>query len=488
VGLILTWVTLCIACSSSPTSHLSARQVDLNQVDLSSLASIHGKYQNEESQLSQDWISCLEPLFNTTQSVNSASDAAHCYSLLNRPAQDNRPEFLNRGWLILKAEEHLRPSLKIQTNNQRHLGPINHALNRGAWTLSVTLLRLPPVSSRLHKSINTLPTRGTPNPLSDWSESTVDNFSISEWTMNGVHTQRRPLAPDTHLKDLPSPRVGQVMHLSLILTPPKITRGAWALHLPLWFKVPTLKRDFSLHIPKGLSLSYFGIKPQVLKNRGHSRLVRWKGYMLPSGEGGDIYLTTTSTWSALHTWLWKKLTPALMNYTKVMTQLLNTSSLEYFLHRRSPIDIHRWLRNTLVYSPNQSKPYEPLSIYTLLKQKFGDCKEFSALGHALLSLQGQTSFIALTSTKPIPPIAFHIPSIGWFDHVLLWVPSESALKLAQLNGVSTDKILDLGLTKHHWFDGTSPTLQPRIDARVAYVLISKDQGVWIPLEMKTVSP
>ena len=281
-GLIL------LACSSSPLNSPTETSLIPQSNDGLPLQAIIQSYGDQERHLNQEWIKCLQPLVLTRQIDQVADQTLFCRHLLSRATPEGRSIYLNRDWLILEAEEHLRPAQRVQAKVQGYKGPVRHPLHRGTWTLKIKIIRLPPLAKRNHKTKVTLNTKGAPPPLSAWSNATVDHATLSEWTIESLSTRQLSLKPHTLLRDLPSPRVGQMLSLELSQVAPEITEGAWALHHPLWFNAPIIKRSLSLHISKGVSLSYFGYQPQESRSMDHAQVVTWNSYLLPSGEGEDV--------------------------------------------------------------------------------------------------------------------------------------------------------------------------------------------------------
>ncbi|MAD61210.1 MAG: hypothetical protein CMH49_06855 [Myxococcales bacterium] len=461
-----------------------------------SLEEAYATHQDPPHQISKEWLKCLAPFFNKAsllarrdrrqvqrpQNIESEG-SEYCYSLLNRPGLERRPKFLNRDWLVINAREHMRPSLGIQSQIQRQIGPLKHSLNQGDWSLNITLIRLTPYQDQAQgvdkPQKGSLPKQHTPSPLKLWASAKVHRASLSEWTLDGIQDRPIPIDHDMMLSQLPTPRVGQVLHLELSQKAPKILRGAWAWHHQLWLNSPALQRSFTFNAPRAIKLSYFGDPAQSEENESYGHLLRWQRYFQASGEGGDLYISTMDTWSKLHNWLWKRFQYASQQYEKGLIQRLNASRFKYFLYPRNPRDIHRWLRQYFKYEPQSKTPYDPMPIADFLRSRQGDCKEFSTLAQVLLKLQGHHTFLALSSSTPIPRYALRTPSIGWFNHVLLWRPSEEALRLAELSADS-QSVVSLGLTQHRWFDPTSP-IPDLAPTGLAYVLLGPQRGAWISI-------
>ena len=489
--------TFCVACSSSSSSKLKNVKAkkrlpkvgELPPPDIATWLDIRQTNGNlstsQKPRLPTEWVECLQPLMSTLISPQDIDDhiqiSTKCRSLLTRPTEEGRPVFLNRDWLLLNAEEYLRPSVSLQAKIQHHLGPINHSLNQGSWTLKVSLLRLPADRKLQPYNKSTLEMRGVPAPLLSWTQARVTKATLSEWGTQSLESEQLPINQEMILNHLPSPRVGQVIHLTLSKKPPIIQRGGWALHHPLWFSVPSLRQSLVLALPARLHINQFGPLPQQKSILSHEVRRRWTSHFSPAGEGDTLYLTSMVSWAKVHKWFWLKLEPSLKEYQRVVQQKLSQSGFSFFLNKRNPFEIYQWIKQHFLYMPNHSQPYEPLPVMTFLKNRRGDCKEFTMLGHALLMTQGEDSYLALTSSKPIPSIAIDIPSVGWFDHIFLWQPSPTALKLARLAINSGLKILDPGLAQYTWFDSTAPYLKSSLSTNWAYVLLNESQGIWVPI-------
>lgn len=485
------------ACSSSLPSIKPISTQTLSQ-NFNSLEAILNEYDPQNTMLNSTWFHCIEPLFkqailkdsNRNTEIQFGKQAIDCAVLLSRPSQEERPQFLDRNWLILDMKEHIRPALALQSQIQNYIGPLKHALNRGDWSIEISLLRLPPYEARKRgeRSRHILSTHVVPEPLLAWQEAKVEQAQIIEWQGQDLSSQPLKIPIDITLKELPPPRVGQVLKLKLSRPAPEITRGAWALHHKLWCVAPLLRRQLTLETPKGLKLSTFesslNFKKKQKKPHSHSNSYgqsqTWIRYLQPTGEGGDLYVSTMSSWEKLHQWLWARFDHAFREYQFFVTQQLNSKALRFFLYPRHDYEIHRWLKNNLNYSAQNTSPYTPLPIKTLFKTKSGDCKELNTLAQVLLKQQGQPSFIALTSSKMIPRHALNTPSIGWFNHVMLWRPSPEALKIAQLSAHSS-KVVSLGLSQHEWYDATA-TMPNTPRQGLAYVLLGPKQGVWLSLD------
>lgn len=439
-----------------------------------------------ESALPDPWRSCLLPLAERLDQALTHSDlmekdsrAMSCRPLLTRPSDTPLPEFLNSEWIILDLQEELRLNLTLKPK----LGvPQLRPSHQGDWELLVTLLRLPRSQTDPQLSRAQLQDHGIPSPLRAWSEATIQHAEFVFWGDDAVVHTPIPLDESATLKDLPVPRVGQALKLKLRKIPPSIQRGGWALHLPLWLNSPTLRRTLILSVPHGAKLSRFGPEPEVQTKLATENRYHWERLMSQGGEGETLYLSSIHSWSAFNRWLWSQLYSQYDAYQKLLHSSVNRSPFNRFMHSNSQGDIHRWLTQRFSYEPDPHRPYLPLAPSLLMKRKAGDCKDLSALAMSILELQGDTPRFALTSTRPLPPFASEIPSVGWFDHVLLWLPDQRTLKLAELTARSEGRMLDSPLVEYRWFDATSPQMSPQTRAQSAYVLLSPELGIWVPLD------
>ena len=493
-------MVLClVACSSSPSGETTVPNHGQTKVDENTIenhektfeySSLDKEYQVELKE--SPWHSCLDTLLKDPLQrdirVQDPQLSRQCSNLLTRASTTPRPRLLSREWVILDAKEYLRPALKLDSIKQG-FKRAQRSFHQGTWRLSIVLLRLPPDSSHVssHRK-STLDIKGTPPPLSHWSNGVIERALVSEWGLFGLESHELTKLHQVKLSELPSPRVGQSIYLEISRPAPQITRGGWALHLPLRFSSPALKYTLEINTPKGASISHFGVSPSHIRQLSHETQREWTLTSIPSHFGGEIYLTTTSTWETLHQWLWRSFSQARESYRRFVNQHLDDSVLSFFLSSRSPRSVHQWIRRYLHYTPRPYRPYTPLPIRELLQNREGDCKDFSLLSQTLLSTQGHRSFIAFASTKALPKAAFETPSIGWFDHVLLWLPSDNALRLATLASKTFPPLLVPGLTSYEWFDATSSRTktskrgQAELKGQYAYVMLSEEHGVWVPFK------
>lgn len=404
-----------------------------------------------------------------------------CVALLSRPAERAEGLWLSDEWLLVDVRESVHLSLSVPS--AKYAASLLSA-RRAQWTLEATLLRLPRTQDRANglSARQDLSAKGGPASLSSWSDARLERATLSAWGAYGVHTEMVSLSKEATLKQLPLPRVGQAVTIKLSRPTPHIQRGAWATHIPLWFNSPVLRRSLTVTLPTGAQLSLFGPNPQERQRLAHEERVRWVQHLVPRGEGEVIYVSTTDSWPALNRWLWSQLYQHHPAYQRALSRHLATPPLDQLLSKTSNAELHRWITEHFGYQPDSARPYLPLPPQELLRRRAGDCKDLSLLSLSLLELQGLRPRFALTSTRPLPKYAQEIPSIGWFDHVLLWVPDQQTDLLALHSARAGIKLLDAPLARYHWFDPTSPHITPQTSARFAYVLLGPEHGVWVPIK------
>ena len=179
--------------------------------------------------------------------------------------------------------------------------------------------------------------------------------------------------------------------------------------------------------------------------------------------------------------------------------------------------VHTWIQNTFTYTPLNRFPYTPLSFKQIWRDKQGDCKDLSVVAHQLLHKMGIRSFFALTvqkkqdrslkQIKAVPPMIAKIPSLGWFNHVILWTPHPKRLayikhyvhkhqkKIDQQNTVPSNSHLltpsrPTMLTplsfkssqRNHWFDPTYFRSYPKpLASQWAWVILDDHHGFWLQI-------
>ena len=430
-----------------------------------------------------DTSSHSDPTYASHSAQLRGPAANVCATLLSRPAEHAKSIWLSKEWLVIDLHESVHLSLMIpaaQRTAQLMSG------SQAQWTLDVTLLRLPRALDRPHpdqfKDQRALQSAvGVPPPLHAWAQARLERASLSSWTPMGVEHRALRLPTQATLEQLPLPRVGQAVTMRLSRPAPEIKRGAWALHLPLWLNSAALRRSLMLSVPKGAYVSRFGPPPQLRHTIAHKERLLWVRRLIPTGEGEVVYLSATESWRALNRWLWEQLYQQYSAYQRSLNRYLSAPPLDRFLSPVSNHELHRWVIDHFDYEPHSERPYNPLPPLELFKRRAGDCKDLSLLSLSLLEFQGRRPFFALTSTRPLPKQALEIPSIGWFDHVLLWLPDPQTYELAKLSARSEQRLLDAPLARYQWFDPTSPRMTPQMRSRFAYILLSPDLGLWVPI-------
>jgi transglutaminase-like putative cysteine protease len=142
--------------------------------------------------------------------------------------------------------------------------------------------------------------------------------------------------------------------------------------------------------------------------------------------------------------------------------------------------LHAWLRAHLAYEPSPLRRFDAATPQDTLRRKRGDCKDLSALAVSALQSAGREARVALTAlTSPPPRDALAFPSMGWFDHVLVWAPDPRE------GGRALRDPSPAPLTTG-WIDPTAPTPAPaRLHGRLAWVLISPTEGRWLTIDARS---
>ena len=195
---------------------------------------------------------------------------AACAMRLSRPAEQLESMWLSEEWLLLDVRESVHLSLAVPSAGRAATLLTAH---RSQWSLEVTLLRLPrvqepEVESRGRASRHE---KLAPPPLSSWSDAILESATLTSWSPGGVVENPLQLSSNSRLDDLPLPRVGQAVTVSLRKDTPQIKRGAWALHLPLWLDSHALRRSLTITSPRGAHLTQFGPPPSI-DSASHARV------------------------------------------------------------------------------------------------------------------------------------------------------------------------------------------------------------------------
>ena len=263
---------------------------------------------------------------------------------------------------------------------------------------------------------------------------------------------------------------------------PSAERGGWWAHVALWLPIAHLGYWFTLTHPQGWPVGSFG--PTPLSERLHASLLTKRWWVPPAraSKGRALYLSLTPSWEALTRWAWAQLSAPLLK--RPLDPRLSEGS-EAALE--GPEALSAWVRARVRYHYSPLRRYQPSLPLETLRRGSGDCKDMSALAHQLLKQAGQPSWFALTSQRPLLASAREVPSMGWFDHVLLWQPSleeRARVEAARRAGEALSSPLNA------WIDLTQPRGEARgLEGRWAYVLLSEREGAWIQLsDLKLTRP
>lgn len=291
-----------------------------------------------------------------------------------------------------------------------------------------------------------------------------------KWTSQGIQQGISTQAPPPHS-----------LTLTHLIKPakPNAERGGWWAHLALWLPFDHLGYEFSLRHPQGWPVGSFG--PPSFSEHTYAS-VKERRWWIPQAlrhQGRVLYLSLTPSWAQLTRWAWTQLTDPLSAHP--IDHRLQ-EGIDAALMGKN--ELNTWIQKRIRYHYSPLRRYQPRPPLQSLKLGYGDCKDLSALAHILLKYANHRSWFALTSQKPLLSSARSIPSMGWFDHVLLWTPSEQELE--QINRqelVHPDSSQALHSSPlNSWFDATSPGGKVHaLKGRWAYVLLNAQKGVWIQI-------
>ena len=259
---------------------------------------------------------------------------------------------------------------------------------------------------------------------------------------------------------------------------PSAERGGWWAHLGLWLPLHHLGYELSFTHPQGWPVGAFGPKAYATKRFASLKERRWWIPASSKAQGRVLYLSLTPSWAQLSRWAWTQLTEPLSGPHHHVALQEGAKAAHSGLKA-----LDAWLKTKVRYHYSPLRRYQPRPPHKSLQLGYGDCKDLSAIAHVALAEAGRPSWFALTSQRPILSSARAIPSMGWFDHVLLWAPSADELRVAQLTARVADSERPLPSSPMSaWFDPTGPSGSARaLRGRWAYVLLSPDQGRWVQI-------
>jgi len=259
---------------------------------------------------------------------------------------------------------------------------------------------------------------------------------------------------------------------------PSAERGGWWAHLGLWLPLEHLGYELSFTHPQGWPVGAFGPPPYAERRFASLKERRWWIPSSARAQGRVLYLSLTPSWAQLSRWAWTQLTEPLSGQRHHIALQEGVDAA-----RASLKALDAWLKARVRYHYSPLRRYQPRPPLKSLLLGYGDCKDLSAIAHVALAEAGRPTWFALTSQRPILSSARSIPSMGWFDHVLLWAPSEEELRVSQLTKRAPNDARPLPSSPiSAWFDPTGPSGSARaLRGRWAYVLLSPNQGRWVQI-------
>ena len=257
---------------------------------------------------------------------------------------------------------------------------------------------------------------------------------------------------------------------------PRAERGGWWAHLGLWLPAPHLGYELIFTHPKGWPVGAFGPTPSAERSYASLRERRWWIPPARGAHGRVLYLSLTPSWRQLSRWVWAQLVAPIVSLP--LDERLS-DGVDAALSGRAALS--HWIQRMTHYRYSPLRRYQPRTPLQSLRLGHGDCKDLSALAYVLLRAAGQPSWFALTSQRPLLASARAVPSMGWFDHVLLWTPTREE-RAALLEESPSTEAPPVSSPLSSWFDPTAA--QGRVQGmsgRWAYVLLGPERGRWLQI-------
>ncbi|MGE5113881.1 MAG: DUF3857 domain-containing protein [Acidobacteriaceae bacterium] len=241
---------------------------------------------------------------------------------------------------------------------------------------------------------------------------------------------------------LPAVKVGAVVEEEEILEDVKPFFSAGVVHR-YWFgrSIPIRDRRLTLQFPASFPLKYGvvsgpGISVRKEETQGIVRVVFTQQSIaareltdanLPSDVAPRPYVVfaTASSWGAVAA-----------EYNKIVEAQIASADLKAVANARKGRDRSATIANLLAYLHEEVRytgvefdeaNLVPQSPSEVLKRKFGDCKDKSALMVALLRAAGIPADLALLNMGPGLDSDPEYPGMGVFDHAIVYVPGTPEL-------------------------------------------------------------
>lgn len=195
--------------------------------------------------------------------------------------------------------------------------------------------------------------------------------------------------------------------------------------------VGTEQLFISLEYPATLDIKTYGkIKPEATAGEG-KRTLTWdiknlkpyetEPYMPDRKEVLDIlYYSTISSWDTVQKWFEERFTPATkenVEVNKLSGEIFDESDSEDVKIQK----IHGWVQENIRYEDAELgylTGYEPHKLDDIIRDKVGDCKDYTALTLALLKTAGMKANPVLVSSDEIDE---NIPDPYSFNHAIVQV-------------------------------------------------------------------
>jgi hypothetical protein len=236
---------------------------------------------------------------------------------------------------------------------------------------------------------------------------------------------------------IPAVSVGAVVEWVIEDVEPLFPEGS-AFNYVMGMQVPLLHERLEIDLPLGHPFRYeikelAEISHRSAESNGRVQHIFEGGPFKPHKrteshvpydvyQRGQVIFTTGRNWQAVAA-----------GYHKAVEQQIHSSNLKETLtpvigkkkNRAEIIDVllrklHQEVRYTGVEF--REAAYVPRAPDEVLKRKYGDCKDKSALLIAMLRSVGIPAYMALLSTGPGVDVHPEMPGFGQFDHAIVYVP------------------------------------------------------------------
>lgn len=196
--------------------------------------------------------------------------------------------------------------------------------------------------------------------------------------------------------------------------------------------------EYQLNVPQTTKMNtkvYGSLPKKPLLTKMGSRLVstwKWKNIPAVFLEGGmpplhtmmpSIRSSTSTDWSVVNDWTWKKIKPKLKTTARIKAVLKQLPVDKNSPELEKIKAVFEYLQSNIryVYSHLGRGGYDPHTPNEVLEQSYGDCKDQTVLGLALLKALNVEAYPALIQTSRSGKADTSLVRLI-FDHMLIWVP------------------------------------------------------------------